>query len=552
MGLPEQLEVVAHGATVILATWLGLTVGLRAPRRAGARAFGVLAALLVVWSLSIIVRRLTTDPGVDEVARWFEVTGSSLLPPAVLTVATALTVERQTPRWLAISLVGFWAVSIAVVVLTVVAPELEPRVAPPHLSFPGIPGEVRRLGVDRVPRRDLRAPRSPGSRSRSATSGRIARAGGSSRSPCSPSSSARSVACSGSRHRSRTATRGSACRSSRCPSCWPRTPSSPRASSSRPRSPGVPSASRHSPAWASPSTSASCSAWTASPGGFLRSTSRSSSAWRWWRPWPSSSRWRRGCGAGWAPATATRPTTGCFAPSAQGVLTTRRPEDSIEPALGQLARTMGLDGAEVREPSGARSSRRAGRSVRRRSSCRCERDGHDLRLGRVRSQGVRPALHLERARGPRDGGRLPRRKPGARRPPGRAGTRPRTAVPRACGRVDERAPSARRPGSLTGRCGPKRAARVRPRPVARGTRRRAHPPVGRREGRNPPGGGALRVPLRPRRARRHEGRGGRADLAGRRPRARRPRVPSHARRAASNPRARTRPAPGLEGHRLLE
>ena len=36
-----------------------------------------------------------------------------------------------------------------------------------------------------------------------------------------------------------------------------------------------------------------------------------------------------------------------------GVLTTRRPEDSIEPALGQLARTMGLDGAEVREPSGA-------------------------------------------------------------------------------------------------------------------------------------------------------------------------------------------------------
>ena len=142
MGLPEQLEVVAHGATVILATWLGLTVVLRAPRRAGARAFGVLSALLVVWSLSIIVRRLTLDSGVDEVARWFEVAGASLLPPAVLTVATALTVERQTPRWLAISLVGFWTISIGVVVLTVVAPELEPRVAQPHLSLPGIPGEV--------------------------------------------------------------------------------------------------------------------------------------------------------------------------------------------------------------------------------------------------------------------------------------------------------------------------------------------------------------------------------------------------------------------------
>ena len=56
MGLPEWLEVGAHGATVILAIWLGLTVGLRAPRRAGARAFGVLATLRVVWSLSIIVR----------------------------------------------------------------------------------------------------------------------------------------------------------------------------------------------------------------------------------------------------------------------------------------------------------------------------------------------------------------------------------------------------------------------------------------------------------------------------------------------------------------
>ena len=142
MGMPEMLEVIAHGATAMLATWLGLTVGLRAQRTGGSRAFGILAALLVIWSLSIIVRRLTTDPAVDEVARWFEVAGASLLPPAVLTVATALTVERQTPRWLAIALAAFWVISIAVVVLTVVAPELEPRVTPPHLSLPGIPGEA--------------------------------------------------------------------------------------------------------------------------------------------------------------------------------------------------------------------------------------------------------------------------------------------------------------------------------------------------------------------------------------------------------------------------
>ena len=142
MGMPEQLELIAHGATAMLATWLGLTVGLRAPRRAGARAFSVLVVLLVLWSLAIIVRRLTADPAVDEAGRWFEVATASLLPPAVLTVATALTVERQTPRWLAITLVGFWAISIAVAALSVVAPELEPCITPPHLSFPGIPGEV--------------------------------------------------------------------------------------------------------------------------------------------------------------------------------------------------------------------------------------------------------------------------------------------------------------------------------------------------------------------------------------------------------------------------
>ena len=142
MGMPEQLEVVAHGATAMLATWLGLTVALRAPRSPGARAFGVLVVLLVTWSLSIIVRRLTLDPGVDEVARWFEVGGASLLPPAVLTVATALTVERRTPRWMALMLVVLWTISVTVAVLTIVAPELEPRVAPPHLSLAGVPGEV--------------------------------------------------------------------------------------------------------------------------------------------------------------------------------------------------------------------------------------------------------------------------------------------------------------------------------------------------------------------------------------------------------------------------
>jgi DNA-binding SARP family transcriptional activator len=142
VGAPDQLEIGAHALTAMLATWLGITVALRAPRQRGARAFGVLAILLVAWSVSIIIRRLTGDPGVDEPARWAEVAGSSLLPPAVLTVAIELAAERRPPAWMRALLIGFWATSVGVTLLTVVAPELEPRMSPPHLSLPGIPGEV--------------------------------------------------------------------------------------------------------------------------------------------------------------------------------------------------------------------------------------------------------------------------------------------------------------------------------------------------------------------------------------------------------------------------
>ena len=142
MGMPEQLEVVAHVATAMLATWLGLTVALRGPRRPGARAFGVLAVLLVTWSLSIIVRRLTTDPAIDDMGRWFEIGAAYPLPAAVLTAAIALTVEKQPPRWLRALLIVFWVVSLAITVLTIVAPDLEPRITPPHMELPGIPGEA--------------------------------------------------------------------------------------------------------------------------------------------------------------------------------------------------------------------------------------------------------------------------------------------------------------------------------------------------------------------------------------------------------------------------
>ena len=60
--MPEQLELVAHGVTAILATWLGLIVLTRSAHRPGARLFGLLTLYLVAWSVAIVVQRLTTQP----------------------------------------------------------------------------------------------------------------------------------------------------------------------------------------------------------------------------------------------------------------------------------------------------------------------------------------------------------------------------------------------------------------------------------------------------------------------------------------------------------
>ena len=81
------------------------------------------------------------------------------------------------------------------------------------------------------------------------------------------------------------------------------------------------------------------------------------------------------------------------------------------------------------------------------------------------------------------------------------------------------------PGVRVFALGPLRAERARD----------ADRALGRRQGRQPPGPGAVRVPLRPRRAGRGEGRGPGAHLARRRPRAGRPRLPPDDGRAAVDP-----------------
>ena len=57
--MADQLEIGAHGITAILATWLGLIVLTRASRQSGAKAFALVTGMLVVWSVAIIIQRLT-------------------------------------------------------------------------------------------------------------------------------------------------------------------------------------------------------------------------------------------------------------------------------------------------------------------------------------------------------------------------------------------------------------------------------------------------------------------------------------------------------------
>ena len=85
--LSELLEVVAHGVTAILATWLGLLVLTRARRSAGAPAFSFLCFLLVAWCVAIIVQRISTDPSVIPPINLLEDAAAFLLPPATTHIA---------------------------------------------------------------------------------------------------------------------------------------------------------------------------------------------------------------------------------------------------------------------------------------------------------------------------------------------------------------------------------------------------------------------------------------------------------------------------------
>ncbi len=140
--MSEQLEVVTHGLTAVLATWLGLIVVTRSTHRRGARLFALLALYLVVWSVAIIVERLTTEPGVVAPLNALEDVAAFMLPVTTLHVALVLTVEGRRSTEQQVVLVIAYLVSIAMAVGAVFFPEQQLRVTPPHLVLPGISGEV--------------------------------------------------------------------------------------------------------------------------------------------------------------------------------------------------------------------------------------------------------------------------------------------------------------------------------------------------------------------------------------------------------------------------
>jgi DNA-binding SARP family transcriptional activator len=141
--LPEQLEILAHGVTAILATWLGLIVLTRAGRQPGARVFALLTAYLVVWSVAIIVQRLTTQPDVvNGPLNAIEDVAAFLLPVGTLHIALSLAVEGRRTTAQNVLLAATYAVSGAMALGAVFFPDQQFTVTPPHFELPGIPGEV--------------------------------------------------------------------------------------------------------------------------------------------------------------------------------------------------------------------------------------------------------------------------------------------------------------------------------------------------------------------------------------------------------------------------
>ncbi len=136
------LEMAAHGATAILATWLGLVVVTRARRQPAAGVFGLLCLYLVAWSVAILVQRLTTDASIIRPANAIEDVAAFLLPAGTLHISLALAIEGRRSALARAALIATYLSSGAVAIGAVIWPDQQFAVTPPHFELPGIPGEL--------------------------------------------------------------------------------------------------------------------------------------------------------------------------------------------------------------------------------------------------------------------------------------------------------------------------------------------------------------------------------------------------------------------------
>ena len=139
--LSLDLELAAHAAIAVLATWLGLLVVTRSRRSRGAPVFGFICLLLVVWSVAIIVQRIGTVDGIHPAVNAIEDVAAFLLPPATVHIAISVAIEGRRSLLATGLLVSGYAFGIAAGLQALVDPA-HPIIVdgPPFWEPFGMPG----------------------------------------------------------------------------------------------------------------------------------------------------------------------------------------------------------------------------------------------------------------------------------------------------------------------------------------------------------------------------------------------------------------------------
>lgn len=140
--MAELLEVIAHGVTAILATWLGLLVLTRAGRAIGSRIFSLVCFLLVTWCVAIIVQRFGTNASVFPAVNVAEDAAAFFLVPATAHIAFVIALEgRRSTLGTTVLVLGYALAGIASI-QAAVDPSHPIAFAEPYFAPLGIPGPI--------------------------------------------------------------------------------------------------------------------------------------------------------------------------------------------------------------------------------------------------------------------------------------------------------------------------------------------------------------------------------------------------------------------------